>query len=72
MDILTIGKTLIDEGKKLLSAHEEKAEQEKMQAIVEELRLRVYTGGGNSIRRRPMVELLPNRVLNHGDLPSPV
>lgn len=50
IDLFSIGKTVMDEGRKLFNAHEEKLEQEKMQAIVEELRLRVYTGGGNCIR----------------------
>jgi hypothetical protein len=62
MEIFSIGKTLIDEGRKLFSAHEEKEEDEKMQAIVEELRLRVYTGGGNCIR--PTVASEEDRFLS--------
>jgi hypothetical protein len=50
MDFLGPLKTIIEAGVKIVHSHEEKKEEEKMQAIVEELRLRVLTGGGNCLR----------------------
>jgi hypothetical protein len=49
-DLFAMGKTLYDLGSKLLTSHKEKEEAERMQAITEELRLRILTAGGNCIR----------------------
>lgn len=46
----TIGKALFDEGQKFLNGRKQQSEEEQEQAIIEELRLMVYTGRGNGLR----------------------
>jgi histidinol-phosphate/aromatic aminotransferase/cobyric acid decarboxylase-like protein len=45
----SLGKAVLEAGQKAYKSHGEKAEDERMQAVVDELRLRVLTGGGNCI-----------------------